>query len=328
MSKRNVNLDLVKCIACVGVVGLHSIGMVNYTIYYLCGISVPLFFMVNGYLMFSKERVDYKYSFTKILQLIKIIFLWNMIMILPVMILRRKIINPITQCFKSVLQQGYLWHFWFFGALILIYLLLPILHNMLKDRLRLHIVSCVLLAIICVGISIYSMLEGYSLVAYVPQTLRLWTWLFFYLFGGLCRRVNLADILSNRLNILVHIALWILFAIINNISIKKIGVFLTHSRIADYYYDYFSSLMFYTLTFSLLLRVKVNNNASELIKKLSPLTFGVFILHPLILKGITTFVNPQTTAVAVLIWFVLVVGCGVASVIIMRIPYVKELIKL
>lgn len=43
MKTRNCNLDLIKCLACLGVVGLHSVGMVNYTIYYLCGISVPSF---------------------------------------------------------------------------------------------------------------------------------------------------------------------------------------------------------------------------------------------------------------------------------------------
>lgn len=59
MKTRNCNLDLIKCLACLGVVGLHSIGMVNYTIYYLCGISVPLFFMVNGYLMFSRSSLPY-----------------------------------------------------------------------------------------------------------------------------------------------------------------------------------------------------------------------------------------------------------------------------
>lgn len=59
MKTHNCNLDLIKCLACLGVVGLHSIGMVNYTIYYLCGISVPLFFMVNGYLMFSRSSLPY-----------------------------------------------------------------------------------------------------------------------------------------------------------------------------------------------------------------------------------------------------------------------------
>ena len=75
MKERNQNLDLIKCIACLGVVGLHSVGMVNYTIYYLCDFSVPLFFMVNGFLMFSKEEISYGYAFRKILNLIKVVVL-------------------------------------------------------------------------------------------------------------------------------------------------------------------------------------------------------------------------------------------------------------
>ena len=42
MSNRIVNLDLVKVLAAIGVVGLHAIGMVNYSIYYFCDFAVPL----------------------------------------------------------------------------------------------------------------------------------------------------------------------------------------------------------------------------------------------------------------------------------------------
>lgn len=97
MKERNQNLDLIKCIACLGVVGLHSVGMVNYTIYYLCDFSVPLFFMVNGFLMFSKEEISYGYAFRKILNLIKVVVLWNLLIMLPVLVFRRKIVNPVRK---------------------------------------------------------------------------------------------------------------------------------------------------------------------------------------------------------------------------------------
>ena len=59
MKPRNANLDLIKSLACVSVVGLHGVSMNNYTIYYLCHCGVPLFFMVNGYQLLSWKHAGY-----------------------------------------------------------------------------------------------------------------------------------------------------------------------------------------------------------------------------------------------------------------------------
>ncbi len=51
---RNSNLDLLRFLACVAVVGLHisikDLSAVNAVLYYLCGFAVPLFFMASGYM--------------------------------------------------------------------------------------------------------------------------------------------------------------------------------------------------------------------------------------------------------------------------------------
>ena len=186
MSNRIVNLDLVKVLAAIGVVGLHAIGMVNYSIYYFCDFAVPLFMMVNGYLMFSKANITPAYAFRKILSLLRIVVCWNLLIMLPVMVFRHKFVNPVRLCVNSLLQKGYLWHFWYFGALIIIYLALPLIHSLLKNRPLLHLILVAILALFSIAISILSMVRGYSIQKYVPQTLRLWTWLMFFLFGGLC----------------------------------------------------------------------------------------------------------------------------------------------
>ncbi len=68
---RNINLDLLKVLACVGVVLLHttmdgfketgSWNLLTY-LYYLGTYSIPLFFMVNGYLLLGKR--DYLFLHT------------------------------------------------------------------------------------------------------------------------------------------------------------------------------------------------------------------------------------------------------------------------
>jgi surface polysaccharide O-acyltransferase-like enzyme len=46
-SKRNASIDCLKVIACIAVMGLHTLNkdlsLFNSTLYYLCGFAVPVF---------------------------------------------------------------------------------------------------------------------------------------------------------------------------------------------------------------------------------------------------------------------------------------------
>lgn len=326
MNERNLSLDVIKCLACIGVVGLHSVGMINYTIYYLCGISVPFFFMVNGYLMFSKEVLSYPYAARKIFYLLRIVVCWNILIMIPVLILRHKFMNPLSLCTRSLFQQGYLWHFWFFGSLILVYLVLPVLHKWLHNRPKTLLVSCLFLMLLCVFLSIFSMVRGYSIQMFVPQTLRLWTWLFYFLFGGLCTIKK--NISIRRFPLWVHAFTVFILAFINNFCIKKIGLYLVHARLADLFYDNISSILWYTITFLFFLRIPIRGKAvKSIISILSPLTTGIFILHPIFLAGLSVFYMPTSTWNAVSLWIILVILSGLATYLINKIPVVRSIIS-
>ncbi len=326
MSERNLSLDVIKCLACIGVVGLHSVGMINYTIYYLCGISVPFFFMVNGYLMFSKESLTYSYAARKIFYLLRIVVCWNILILIPVLILRHKFMNPFSLCAKSLFQQGYLWHFWFFGSLILLYLILPVLHKWLHHRPKALFISCLFLMLLCIFFSILSMIRGYSIQMFVPQTLRLWTWLFYFLFGGLCAVQK--NVFVKRFPLWIHALIVFALACINNFCIKKIGLYLVHARLADLFYDNFSSILWYTITFLFFLRIPIQGKVTKsILSLLSPLTIGIFILHPVFLAGINVFYTPSSTWNAVLLWGILVILSGIATYIINKIPIVRSIIS-
>lgn len=79
MLRRNQSLDLIKIFAMIGVMGLHStLGQtetfMGFLISRIFGISVPLFFMVSGYLL-SMKNVDWKYSRRKIIGIARFCFL-------------------------------------------------------------------------------------------------------------------------------------------------------------------------------------------------------------------------------------------------------------
>ncbi|MBP9000671.1 MAG: acyltransferase family protein [Lachnospiraceae bacterium] len=326
MSNRNVNLDLVKVLASIGVVGLHAIGMVNYSIYYFCDFAVPLFMMVNGYLMFNKSGITPAYAFTKILSLLKIVVCWNLLIILPVMVLRHKFVNPIRLCVNCLFQKGYLWHFWYFGALIIIYLALPLIHHLIKNRPLLHLILVVILVLISVTISIMSMVRGYSIQKYVPQTLRIWTWLMFFLFGGLCTTSYFDKLLN--IPLWLHSVLTAVFAFVNNIVEKKVGLYLIHERIADLFYDDITSIIWYCLLFTLLLRVPLSALVKKAATRIEPLTLGIFIIHPILLAGASSVYTPSGTLTAVIFFVLITLLSGIVSFIMRRVVIIRELIRL
>ena len=81
--RRNQSLDLIKIFAMIGVMGLHStLGQtetfMGFLISRIFGISVPLFFMVSGYLL-SMKNVDWKYSRRNIIGIARFCFLFSLI---------------------------------------------------------------------------------------------------------------------------------------------------------------------------------------------------------------------------------------------------------
>lgn len=325
MTTRNTNLDLIKCIACFSVVGLHAIGMSDYTIYYLCGCGVPLFFMVNGYLMFSKESIDYIYISKKIWQLLKIVFFWNLLITIPVLIFRHKFVNPILLSFNSLLQKGYMWHFWFFGAMLMLYLILPPLHTFIKKGIRFHLLTVFILFILCVIDTQISIYLSYPIQKLLPQSLRLWIWLFFLLVGGLIPSL-MPQI--RKIPLYMHIGLLVLSAIIDNYANKHIGLYIYQNRLAEYFYDELTSIIFYIALFTLLLRITLNPKHGKIISSCSELTIGIFIIHPILLAGVQNFFPPFGKPEIYIFWILLTSISAFIVCIALKIPFIKELFRL
>ena len=76
------DIDLLKFIACVMVVILHGIehglGGIQQIIYLLGSFGIPLFFVVNGYLL-SQKYIDFIFVNEKLCKYFKIMLLWAVI---------------------------------------------------------------------------------------------------------------------------------------------------------------------------------------------------------------------------------------------------------
>ena len=137
--KRNDNIDLIKILACIAVVGLHTLqrelSVLNSFLYYLCGFAVPAFMMASGYFLLNRGKVSVAYNLKKICDVVRVVVLWSVIIALMKVVydgiqgnltMETWLYFPQTVV-GSLVQKGALWQFWYFGALILIYAILPIL---------------------------------------------------------------------------------------------------------------------------------------------------------------------------------------------------------
>lgn len=75
IQKRNIGIDLIKIIACILVITLHSLSpedpivfnnTLNLSLYYVGKLAIPIFFMASGYFVINKPSVSYIYSFKRI----------------------------------------------------------------------------------------------------------------------------------------------------------------------------------------------------------------------------------------------------------------------
>ena len=76
--ERNISLDVLKVLSCFSIVALHIFGrknnLLNGIVYYISTFAIPIFFMVNGFLLMRKKEISYKYIVKKIYKILKIIF--------------------------------------------------------------------------------------------------------------------------------------------------------------------------------------------------------------------------------------------------------------
>ena len=328
---RNINLDLLKVLACVGVVLLHTAmggfketGSWNFStyLYYLGTYSIPLFFMVNGYLLLGKREITYSYILQKVKWILITVSSWSVIIWL---FKRDFTVNPIKKIVGSLIQKGYFFQFWFFGALIIIYICLPVLKKFLNSkRSYLYILSVLL--VVGLIFELTNIVLQMPIQTYVIQTFRLWTWFFYYLLGGFIAQFD-KDIIKNRFKRWMKIIVVLLFLVS-----PLILFFLARTTYHNFFAEYFYDLLFVKVVslgiFLTIFSLALNQDNNKWITFLSNQAMGVFIIHTYIMKvweklfGFSFVGAHLLFAIFTLSVSFIIVG------MLMKIPYFNRIVKL
>ena len=331
LKTRNINLDLIKVLACIGVVLLHTT-MIGFNetgswnllayLYYLGTYSIPLFFMVNGYLLLGKKNITYSYILQKVKWILITVLSWTFI----VWLFKRDFaLIPAKKVIGSLLQRGYFSQFWFFGTLILIYLCLPILRKFLNSkRSYLYILS----SLVAIGLAfeLTNIVLQMPLQSYLIQTFRLWTWFFYYILGGLVAQFD-KDIVKKGFKKWMKVVS-VLLLLISPVILFFLAKTIYHNFFAEYFYDILFVKVSSLGIFLTILTLDLKKKRSEWIVSLSNQTMGVFIIHTYVMKIWEKLIGFSFTGANLLFpIFTLVVSFLVVGML-MKIPYFNRIVKL
>ena len=328
---RNINLDLIKVISCVGVVLLHTemggfkeTGSWNFStyLYYLGTYSIPLFFIVNGYLLLGKREITYPYILQKVKWILITVMSWTFI----VWIIKLDFaVNPVKKMIGSLVQKGYFFQFWFFGALILIYLCLPILKKFFYSKRRyLYILS--ILLVIGLIFELTNIVLQMPIQTYVIQTFRLWTWFFYYLLGGYIAQFTMEELKSRFKSWMKIVS--ILLLLISPIILFFIVKTTYHNLFAEYFYDILFVKVVSLGFFLTILSLSLNQDRNKWIVFLANQTMGVFIIHTYIMKVWEKLFGFNFVGAYLLFaLFTLSVSFIIVGML-MKIPYFNRIVKL
>ena len=342
---RNIGLDFLKIIACFAVVVLHVSGMVpvagsgyglHDTLYYIASFAVPAFFMVNGYLLLSKEELSYSYIFKKILTILAVVFSWNVIIFLEKLLFERRTTDLLSATYTSLMQGDYFWQFWFFGALILVYLVLPPIHRAFK-RTKPAVLMTAALVAACLVIDLTSIVrsaQGLSIVqVHVRQTFRLWTWLAYFLLGGLLGKKQIRDIVLSRLPVAVNWAALVGSVVIISIYQYNMSRIYRDAR-AEFFYDNIFTFIYVISLFVLFERHNFDRHKNTAIRLVSKNVMGIYIVHVTVITVLTTLLRSYLTYGPVtqmtgIVMILAVFLCSLAvSAVIGRMPLASKLINI
>ena len=337
---RNTNIDLLKLCASIGVIGLHTFKYDAAPIlYYLCCFSVPVFFMVSGYFLLNRATSTGGGYFTsKIASIIRIVVLWNIIRFLISLsgILIGKNISEysitylITQILKSLLQKGKMWHFWYLGALILIYLFLFLFNGLYKNislfnNKKLYYMFLLWgAAILCsVTMQTFSVFQGKSVQQHIIQTFRLWSWIQYFILGGLIPHIH--PVLLKKISDKQHLLLLCIISIFIVGYQYTISNHILNTKFAEYFYDSIFVIIWVFILFTYAVRLHISAKWNKYISVFCPLTLGVYIVHPLVMSSIVGKLNSIPNYTAAICSFIIVLITSFTGVwVLNKIWFIKK----
>jgi surface polysaccharide O-acyltransferase-like enzyme len=277
-------------------------------------ISIPLFFMVTGFLLLPRNNISIVSSLKKILGFIRfivtIVFIGWLCYSIVFGFSWDTLIRWLTGTFTTHGPFGVFWYLW---AICICYLLLPLLNYLFICKPNTYISLFLVLWLFCICIFSYT-LQGGKWELQVPAVLRVWNSILYFMLGGLLSRVN------------YKVPLWlpIVMYLATLCYIEYFGKPINN----EYASTFYCSVPVTVLCTSLFIYLKnktIENN--RIIATLSTLFLPVYATHNVIIVFFPHFYD-TIPIIAPLVNLIVVSILSVAmSYVIIKVPYINKLFR-
>ena len=336
---RSLSLDCTRIIAVLAVIMIHTVmGFVNFDISslsYIWGnifdslsrVGVPLFIMVSGALMLDeKKKISVEKVFSKYILNIAFLFvLWSFIYMIPKM--AKAIIEdkPITfnYIIKHLVSGGF--HMWYLIMIIGLYLIIPVLKLFVKKENSDNIAYIILVSVIFMffPILLTCLSDLDSLFDVLCEQLARLEYGFigvfptYFITGWYVKHVGVKH--KNTIYLSALISVFIITMLVQ----------ITGNYSDAYSYSNILVYLYSLGVFTFINEICGNKVSSKIVEKLSNLTFGVYIVHIIVLEIVNMFFyNAHITPFTIMIRFSLVTAISfIGSYIMSKIPGLRKLVR-
>ena len=337
---RNVGVDLAKLIACGGVLFIHLIGRdsspVNGSLFFLAGFAVPVFFMANGYFVLNRRRLGYSYVLGKVRSVLAVAALWVALWWAAMCVKDRAFADPLALLANSLLGTGSLSWFRFFGALVLVQLLSPLIArvNAVSPRAQAALLAVAVLS--CLGVHAWDLVaatSGSQGVLAVPEALRLWTWCSYFLGGGVLGSPRFKEWAGGRVSRVASLAAVAASACAVVAVQYALGCCHLGIRWPEHFYDSPTTMVFALSVFIACdlyppKRLVEGLRDSGAVAKLSDCIMGIYIVHPFFWQLVQRFYGLGDPLVNFAVVVNVLAAAFAVTYCLKRFSYANRLVKL
>ncbi len=330
--KREYGLDLLKVFACFAVVAAHTLnitkGPLNMVFAMSAMMCIPIFLQVGGYLMLKRPGFSWRYALRKVATILVVCLCWEALHAAAHFVVYREIRDFLRSWVLDFFQQGLFYHFWYMGALMFMYLAMPLLDRLMKRSPAAYRNALIGLGCFNGVLDLILTFTGNRVLMSVPQSLRLHFWLFYAMLGGwIARNPEPVAKLRSRLK------LWHVLAVlaVTIPYVRYVGRLAYGGADLELFYGCFLVQLAGFLVFVYGQGLKLPERAGKWVVWLGSLTMGIYIMHPFVLAVFNKFVPAFTEGGAVmnlLFWIVTTAACGIATMVVQKIPVLNRLLKL
>lgn len=308
--------------------------------------GVPLFFFVNGYLLFRKP-LDLKKHIRKTVRLTVLSLVWAVISLLVLQGITQEYL-PVKEFFNALWtwKPGWINHLWYMGALVVIYVFFPLLKQVFDTNRKIFVYFTMACAVFTFGNTLLN--EGATIVlnGLLGRSTVLETFNFFNIFnpfreirgyafvyfciGGLASvwQETLLQIPAKKRNIMAVVVL-----LISCLGLWGVGIFYSHASGAvwDLVWNGYDTVFTFACVICIYVLCLNWKRDVGFVRALSGNTLGIYFMHRFFIqltrtpiKQIPVFCNIPMNLVYT---FCILCICLGVSLLLRKIPVVSRLVE-